>query len=316
MSAPAKRQGRPPAGIQLRRLLAMIPWLASRPEGATIEEIAEHFAVTPQQVEADLTRASMLGLPPYTPDELVEVQLGDRVTVRPGPVFRRPPKLTTGEGFAVLAAGKALQSVPGSDPDGALDGALAKLEAVLGDPDRIAVDIKQPPHLATVQRATTEGRRLRITYWSAWRDEASVRDLDPHVVFSRVGRWYVDGFDRHWGEIRRFRVDRIEAAEETGERFEPPGTPPPETIFDPPPDTQRVVVLVPPEGRWVIETYPVHAEEAPDGRLRVTFTVVGASWLERVLLRLGPDAEVVEPPEARHTGRDAARRLLARYDAG
>jgi predicted DNA-binding transcriptional regulator YafY len=55
-----------------------------------------------------------------------------------------------------------------------------------------------------------------------------------------------------------------------------------------------------------------YAEE-PDGRLRVTFTVVGDRWLERVLLRLGPEAEVVSPGDLRDAGRDAARRVLARY---
>jgi predicted DNA-binding transcriptional regulator YafY len=57
----------------------------------------------------------------------------------------------------------------------------------------------------------------------------------------------------------------------------------------------------------------VEWDEAADGRLRVTFTVVGDRWLERVLLRLGPEASVVAPDDLRTTGRDAARRVLARY---
>src|SRR5688500_14322155 len=164
-AAAPKKKGRPPATARLKRLLAMIPWLAAQRDGATLEEIAAQFGVTTTQVEDDLTLASLIGLPPYTPDELVEVELGDRVRVRPGPVFRRPPRLSTTEGFAVLAAGRALLAVRGSDPDGTLAAALAKLQDVLGDPSRLAVQLSDPPHLANVQRATAEGRTLRVTYW-------------------------------------------------------------------------------------------------------------------------------------------------------
>jgi hypothetical protein len=47
-----------------------------------------------------------------------------------------------------------------------------------------------------------------------------------------------------------------------------------------------------------------------------TFTVVSAgdAWLERLLLRLGPSAKVIEPPDC-FVGRDAARRLLAVYES-
>jgi predicted DNA-binding transcriptional regulator YafY len=35
--------------------------------------------------------------------------------------------------------------------------------------------------------------------------------------------------------------------------------------------------------------------------------------LERLLLRLGPDAEVIDPPDLVDTGRRAAERVLAAY---
>ena len=52
----------------------------------------------------------------------------------------------------------------------------------------------------------------------------------------------------------------------------------------------------------------------PDGRLRVRLAVASERWLERVLLRAGPEAEVVEPAGvATIWGAAAAARLLARY---
>jgi predicted DNA-binding transcriptional regulator YafY len=40
---------------------------------------------------------------------------------------------------------------------------------------------------------------------------------------------------------------------------------------------------------------------------------VSTVWLERLLLQLGPDAEVLDPAELKSVGRDAAARVLARY---
>ena len=39
--------------------------------------------------------------------------------------------------------------------------------------------------------------------------------------------------------------------------------------------------------------------ERPDGTLEVVLAVSEPAWLERLLLRLGPEAEVVDPPALR-----------------
>lgn len=312
-------RGRPPTRDQVRRLLLLVPWIVQRGP-VHVDDVATRFGITAEQVMKDLSVIMFVGLPPYTADELIDVHVSDDGWISvpvPPPVFRRPPRLTASEGFAVLAAGRALLAIEvagaGEEVGGALAGALEKLERALDLGGRVAVDLDAPPLLDVVRDATDAGARLRIDYRSGWRDERTTRELDPHVVYAVAGRWYVDGLDHLRGETRRFRVDRILAAERTGERFDPPRPDPPDRVFDPGPDARDVEVLVPPSGRWVVETYPVSYAEEADGRLRVTFTVVGDRWLERVLLRLGPDAEVVAPEDLRGAGRDAARRLLARY---
>lgn len=309
------RRGRPPAGVQVRRLLVLVPWLVSQGR-VRVDDVAARFGITPAQLMKDLGLAMLVGLPPYTPDQLLEFDVSDDgwITAQPPPVFRRPPRLSAGEAVAVLAAGRALLDVVGAEQGGALAHALDKLERVLGG--RITVDLDVPPLLDDLRAAVDEGRQVHVEYWSAWRDELTTRDVEPHVVYASGGRWYLDGFDDRSGEVRRFRVDRIRSIADTGERFAPVQAAPPERVFDPGPGAQHVVVRVPPEGRWVVETYPVEYDEERDGWLRVTFTVVGTRWLERVLLRLGPGAEVVSPPEVRDTGREVARRLLANYETG
>jgi predicted DNA-binding transcriptional regulator YafY len=51
------------------------------------------------------------------------------------------------------------------------------------------------------------------------------------------------------------------------------------------------------------------------GRIELELFVGGEAWLERLLLRLGPDAQVIDPPEARALAAAAATRILRRYQS-
>jgi proteasome accessory factor C len=69
----------------------------------------------------------------------------------------------------------------------------------------------------------------------------------------------------------------------------------------------------------VVETYPVdEVTELADGWLRLRLGVTATPWLERLLVRLGADAHVVEADDPRllDAGRQAAQRILARYRSG
>ena len=54
-------------------------------------------------------------------------------------------------------------------------------------------------------------------------------------------------------------------------------------------------------------------EETSDGRLRVRLAVSEPAWLARLLLRVGRDASVEDPPEMRTVAADAAARIAERY---
>jgi proteasome accessory factor C len=98
-----------------------------------------------------------------------------------------------------------------------------------------------------------------------------------------------------------------------------PATRPPDgaarSVFSPSTDDPRVVLELVASAAWVVETYPVeHVEPLPDGRLRVRLVVTAPPFLEALLLRLGPDAVVVEAPQGlTDAAAGAARRVLARY---
>ena len=309
-------------GARLRRVLLMIPWLL-REGGSTVSDIAARFDVDEVEVVRDLNLIMCCGVPPYGGGDLITVMLDDDGTVEawPGPFFTKPMQLTPAEGFAVLAAGRALQAVPGTGQTDALASALAKLESALGASGAVAVDLESPTHLAAVQRAAADGERLRITYYSFLRDDLSERVVEPLVVHSRDGRWYVETRDVTTGQARerRLRVDRIQSVESTGERFDLPSPPvtPPERLFSPSPDSVEVILSLPPSARWFVEWMEVEdVEEMADGRLRVRLYMEGDRVLERLLLRVGPDAIVEAPSELAGVGRAAAARVLARYTNG
>lgn len=308
--------GQAEAGIRLRRLLAILPWLASR-GGASLSEVAERAGMSEQEAVALLELAACCGLPPYTPDQLINLIVWeDRVEADIGPHLRRPLRLSAAEGFTLAASARAILAVPGADPDGALGRALAKLEHVLGDRQHLAVDLDEPPQLDTVRGAIAAREALDIDYYSASRDEMTKRRVEPLAAFAKDGHWYLDGRCRLAGGVRHFRVDRINRAERTGESFEVPEGERSQVgeVFAPGPDARQVRLLLPPDAAWVSESYPTESVEVLDGGwLEVVLVVGGEAWLERLLLRLGPEATVLDPADLADLGRLAAERLLARY---
>jgi proteasome accessory factor C len=313
---------RPPAllGPRLRRVLAMLPWLLERGT-VGVREVAERFGLAEEEVVRDLALVGAFGVDDRVGLDRLEVDLWDDdpsgeavVHAFAGAMLTEAPRLTDAHSFAVLTAGRALLAVPGSDQGGSLARALRKLESALGGDVPLEVDLERPAHLDALRAAVDRRERLQVGYWAQYRDAVTDRRIDPLGVYSLRGRWYVLARDERSGEERRFRVDRIRSVVPTGETFEHEPVELPADAFEPPPGAPLVRLVVPPEGRWVLESYdPIQAEELADGRVEVSFHLVGERWLERLLLRLGPDARVEDPPELRDLQRRAAERLLRRY---
>lgn len=312
----SKRVG---ADARLRRLLALVPWVVAA-DGPTIEEVCTRFGLTEDELIAELDLVWCCGVHPFTPDSLMEVTIQDgRVWIRYADWFDRPLRLTPEEGLALVAAGSALLAVPGADPEGPLARGLRKLADVLGiDPDgALEVNLGAVPAavLAALRQAVADHRQVEIDYYVYGRDERTRRVVDPYAVFAAEGEWYLSGWCHLAMAERRFRVDRVRSVELLDRTFEPPATPPSTEVFEARAGDPRVVLDLAPRARWVAEQYPMESvEERKGGRLRVTMVVSENAWLERLLLRLGLDAEVVEGADG-IAGR-AATRVLARYGDG
>ncbi len=318
------RPARTSASDRVARLLAIVPWIAAN-DGPTLDEICARFNVTRRKLLEDLDVLMMVGVPPYTPDTLIDVTVeGDRVWLRFADVFARPLHLTPEQGLALVAAGSASQNLSGDDDGGPLASALAKLAQVLGVEPGEAVSVTlgetRPAVLEALRTAATEGRATRIDYYAYGRDERTTRTVDPHAVFAHQGAWYLGAYC-HLAEAERlFRIDRVVDVVVLDERFDPPtGADGADRAAAPitlGPDVPRVVLEAPASAAWVAEAYPVdEVTELEDGRLRLRLGVTARPWLERLLVRLGAEAHVVESddPQLTDAGSSAARRILARY---
>ena len=314
--APATRGAGGGASTRLRRLLAIVARLAEVGE-SPIAELAQRFDMTPAEVVHELELAACCGIPPYSPDTLLEIVVSDE-TVRAflPKELARPRRLTPAEGLALAASARTILAVPGADEDGALARALRKLETVLGDHRRLVIQIDAPPLLDQVTALTAAGEQAGIVYHSASTDETTERTVEPLEVVSLEGHWYLDAYCHKAEGVRRFRVDRIREVRPLGS----PVVVRPElgtasAAFVPGPGAETVTLELDGDARWVADSVPVLGEVAGTGSaIEVTLAVGGRAWLERLLLQAGPRARVVRPAALAGVGRDAAARLLrARY---
>jgi proteasome accessory factor C len=303
----------------MQRLLAMVPWIAAH-DGPTLTEVCERFGLTERELAADLDVMWLVGLPPYTPDALIEVvQEGDRVWIHFADVFDAPQRLTPDQAVALLTAGASVLALAGTERDGALARGVAKLAAVLGvDADRVLdvdLGVAGADVVEVLRTAVQEHRRVHLDYYSYGRDARSERDVDPYLLHAEDGALYVLGHCHLAGGERRFRVDRIASATLLDDRFEPPPAPAATGVFQPDDDDPRVVLRLQPSAAWVTEAYPVEEVQGhPDGTLDVRLAVAGEAWFERLLVGLGPQAEIIDAPgELAGAGGRARARILDRY---
>ena len=112
-------------------------------------------------------------------------------------------------------------------------------------------------------------------------------------MYADQGQWYLEAYCHLTDDERIFRVDRIRAATLLDDTFDPPADVPALGLFRAETDTPRVTLDLASEARWVVDQYPVEStDELDDGGLRVQMAISARPWLERLLVRLGPDARV------------------------
>lgn len=294
----------------------MLPWVIANP-GATVDEVCERFDYTRSQLVADLDLVFVCGLPGYGPGDLMVAFIDeDEVVVEMADYFSAPVRLTPPEALSLLAAGSALTSTGQAPP--ALHRAVDKLaEVVLPEgAEALAVDLSEPELVGELRSAAADGRVLRIVYTALAGDVTTTRDIEPLVVFSTMGNWYVRAYCRLATADRVFRIDRIRSLEPTADRFEPPKRPPPPVVgYTPSEGDVTATIRLAPQARWVVDYYPIEVidDGGTEEPVTVRFSAADPTVPARLLLRLGADAELVDGEEVAVRLARLRAAILARY---
>ncbi len=123
----------------------------------------------------------------------------------------------TSEAAAESATAKMRRVLP--EPLGRrLDALLATLDFTA--PSRPAVT-PETDILLLLAEAARHRRPVALSY-TAWKGRHSERTVHPYGIVSHSGRWYVTGADSASGEVRTFRLDRVEKATVLTGTFETP----------------------------------------------------------------------------------------------
>ncbi|MFH7598541.1 WYL domain-containing protein [Streptomyces racemochromogenes] len=316
------------------RLLSLLLLLQNR-GGMTAPELAAELEVSVRTVYRDVEALGAAGVP-------VRADRGPAGGYRLVDGYRtRLTGLTDAEAGSLFLAG-----APGPARDLGLGAVVAtarlKLEAALPAAlaerarlvqDRFHLDAPAwfrdadpVPHLAAVARAVWEQRTLRVEY-RRWSGELRGRELRPLGIVLKGGIWYlVAGAD---GSPRTYRVSRLLAVAETGGTFERPDG------FDLAAhwaessrrleaalhrETARLRIsprarrLLPMQfGAPGVRALEGAGEPDGEGWVEVELAVESRAVAVGDLLRLGPEAEVLGPPELRAAVADAVGALAARY---
>jgi proteasome accessory factor C len=302
---------------RFRRLLLLVPYVL-RNNGATVDEVSERFDITRTELVADLNLLFMCGLPGYGPGDLIEAYIdGDQVWIRMADYFARPMRLTPAEGLMLYAGGQALAAVSGPDP--ALERAMEQLSKALtpGALERVSVGLEAPEGLAVVKQALESKRRLHLVYQSQSKDEVTERDVDPWALLLSEGRWYLLGYCHRVNDERIFRIDRMRSVRQLADVAQIPDDfdlSQYDSVYFESENALTVTLDIAPRANWVCDYYPLLSQESlDDGWIRIRLKAGGLAWLERLLLRLGPEARIIEPDSLKEKLKATASSMARRY---
>lgn len=314
----------------LRRVLALLTQVAVDPE-QTVDTLAGRLGVDRGEVERLAGLMGLCGLPPYTPDALVEIEIvDDRISLRHGPAdaLSVAPSLTLPETEALHGALALLGGRLGPEADASLASLVLKIDAQLAHaaepPETDRTLSATPPAadsgvLGLLRTAAREGASVEIDHYSASAERLTGREVDPHGLVQHGGAWYLLAHCHLADAPRVFRVDRIKEARPSGHAFEPP---------DPAAVAARAAGLfnaIAPQERGTVrlegmatrrlaERWPAYvSQRGDDGSVLVDVPYRDERWLVQELLPHVDEVEVLGPPSLIHAYWAALLSLGALY---
>lgn len=198
------------------RLHAILVHLQSKKK-VTAQEIADRFELSLRTVYRDIKALDEAGVP-------IIGEAGIGYSVMEG--YRLPPILfTKDEASSLLLGAKLVQRFTGQSDRRNFETAMFKVKAVLRSSDKDFVEeldsrivIRMHPthaqnetelHMSVLRQSLVERRVIRIRYYSAYKEEATEREVEPIGLLYYSLSWHLIGWCRLRRDYRDFRLDRI-----------------------------------------------------------------------------------------------------------
>ncbi|EST18505.1 helix-turn-helix transcriptional regulator [Streptomyces roseochromogenus] len=183
------------------------------------------------------------------------------------------------------------------------------------------------PHLPAVAAAVWERRAIRVRYRRWHTPQVVERRLEPYGIVLKAGRWYTVA--RAGDDLRTYRIGQILGLELLEEVFDPPAR------FDLARHWQahtarlqerlwqgEAEIRISPVGITRLQDVAAQAvldgvnqgKPEPGGWRRAVIPIESLAHAEAELLRLGPEVEVLAPPELRERIAASARTVATLYD--
>jgi proteasome accessory factor C len=198
------------------RLLDLVPYINTH-QGIALKELAQHFEVTPAQMNADLMTLWMCGLPGYTHLELMNLDFESGfVSIGNASTLSKPRAITFQECVALLLGLDLIASSLPSDREDLLSAAESlrkRLTDILGLPIKLSVVGSTSGAVATaIAQAIETNSGLKIRYHSLYKDQVTERTVVPLNLYESDNHQYMHAFCSTAKDYREFRVDRIDQA--------------------------------------------------------------------------------------------------------
>lgn len=213
---------------RLDRLTAILIQLQSR-KVVRAQEIAERFDISLRTVYRDIRSLEEGGVP-------IIGEAGVGYSLVEG--YRLPPVMfTREEAMSFITAGKLVEGLTDAVNLRNYSNALYKVKAVLHSTEKdylehmddrievlrvnrpVAQEVQLNP-LQTILKAIAEKKVMRLSYFAYYRQEQTIRDIEPIGVFYLDNYWHLLAYCRTRQACRDFRFDRIHHIAATVETFE------------------------------------------------------------------------------------------------
>ncbi|MED7924660.1 YafY family protein [Nonomuraea sp. LP-02] len=322
--------------VRASRLLSLLLLLQTRGR-MTAPELAAELEVSVRTVYRDVEALSAAGVPVYAdrgPAGGYQLLDGYRTRLN---------GLTAEEASSLFLAGLPGPAAELGLADVAATAELKLLAALPPEPrshasrmrERFLLDVPSwyrsgddVPHLGEVAEAVWDQRPIHITY-RRWGQKEVDRVVHPYGLVLKGGSWYLVAAPPG-GSPRTYRVARVLTLETLPGRFQRPEgfelaafwTGYAKEFRERMYTAECVIKLAPGRGellaftlgRDVVETALAAAGEPdPEGWLTLTLPVESITHARWLLLRMGADVEVLEPPELRALMREAVAELHKLY---